>query len=156
MINEEYKIVNGKRMTCGIIIANKDNDILAGHPTGRGYHAQCYDLLKGCANKDEDDFACAARELKEESGINIFKKCHLKKIKDLGIFQYNKEKYIHLYLVRFTKFPNTKKLHCDSYFYNDRGEKIPEMNGYRVIKKNERHLFYKGIQFVLKKIDELN
>lgn len=156
MINESYKIVDGKRMTCGIIIADWNNSILAGHPTGKKYDKECYDLLKGCAEEGEEDFDCAVRELWEESGLKILsRKCHARNIKDLGIFNYSKGKLIHLYLVRFRRFPDIKKLHCDSYFTTDKGKVLPEMNGYRVIKKDERHLFYKGLQCVLKQIEEL-
>ena len=67
-------------MTCGIIISNDYDSILAGHPTGKRYNKECYDFLKGCAEEGEEDIDCALRELKEESGIDLkSKKNEIKK-----------------------------------------------------------------------------
>lgn len=151
---ENYKVVNGKRMTCGIIISNDYDSILAGHPTGKRYNKECYDFLKGCAEEGEEDIDCALRELKEESGIDLKNK--IDEIKDLGIFNYNREKNIHLFLYRVKEFPNIDYLKCTSYFEGYHGKMLPEMNGFRVIRKNERYLFYKAIQVVLKQIKELS
>lgn len=152
MINEEYKILNnGKRITCGIIIMDDNKSILAGHPTGKKYDKECYDILKGCCEKGEEDLDCALRELYEESGFVIKDK---EKIIDLGIKNYNKKKDMHLFLYRVKKFPSLKKLKCTSFFELN-GKMIPEMNGYKIINKNKRYLFYKGLQFIFKTIDEL-
>lgn len=155
MIRENYKIQsNGKRITCAVIIADSNNAILSGHATGKKYGNECYDLLKGCCDKGEEDIDCAIRELFEESGFSLQTKKDC--IIDLGIYKYNREKDIHVFLYRVNRFPNLKKLKCTSYFETPDGKTLPEMNGYRVIRKNERNLFYKGIQFVLNKIKELN
>ena len=52
--------------------------------------------------------------------------------------------------------PNLKSLKCISYFETDDGKSLPEMNGYKVIGKEERNLFYKGLQKILKNIKEIN
>lgn len=151
MLKENFKIINGKLITCGIIITNNNNDILAGHPTGKKYDKECYDILKGCCDKGEEDLDCALRELNEEAGIILPRE----EIVDLGVYEYNEEKNIHLFLFRTDEFPNLKKLHCKSYFETANGKMLPEMNGYKIINKHERHLFYKGIQKVLKNIKQL-
>ena len=93
---ENFKIVNGKRITCGIIIADKNNNILAGHPTGKKYDKECYDILKGCCDKGENDLECAIRELYEESGYIIKDK---ENIIDLGTVNYKRDKDIHLFFI---------------------------------------------------------
>jgi len=151
---ENFKILkNGKKITCGIIIIDKDNNILAGHPTGKKYDKECYDILKGCCDNGEEELDCAIRELYEESGYIIKDK---ENIIDLGIIDYKKDKDIHLFLYRINKMPDLKTLKCISYFETDNGRSLPEMNGYKVISKNERYLFYKSIQRVLKNIKEIN
>ena len=150
---ENFKIVNGKRITCGIIIADKNNNILAGHPTGKKYDKECYDILKGCCDKGENDLECAIRELYEESGYIIKDK---ENIIDLGTVNYKRDKDIHLFLYRTDSMPNLKSLKCISYFETDDGKSLPEMNGYKVIGKEERSLFYKGLQRILKNIKEIN
>ena len=150
---ENFKIVNGKRITCGIIIADKNNNILAGHPTGKKYDKECYDILKGCCDKGENDLECAIRELYEESGYIIKDK---ENIIDLGTVNYKRDKDIHLFLYRTDSMPNLKSLKCISYFETDDGKSLPEMNGYKIIGKEERHLFYKGLQKILKNIKEIN
>ena len=153
MINEEYKILNnGKRITCGIIIIDNSKSILAGHPTGKRYDSDCcYDILKGCCNKGEDDLDCALRELYEESGIEIKDK---ENIIDLGIKSYNKKKDIHLFLYKVKNFPKIDTLKCNSFFELN-GKMLPEMNGYKIINKDKRNLFYKGLQYIFKTIEEL-
>lgn len=150
---ENFKIVNGKRITCGIIIADKDNNILAGHPTGKPYDKECYDILKGCCDKGEEDLDCAIRELYEESGYVIEDK---DSIVDLGVIDYQKNKDIHLFLYRINLMPKLENLKCGSYFETEDGKSLPEMNGYKVIGKEERNLFYKGLQRILKNIKEIN
>lgn len=151
---ENYKILsNGHRITCGIILMNKDKAILAGHPTGKGFHKECYDILKGCCDAGEEDIDCAIRELREESGIDLSDKKD--KIIDLGIKHYNKTKDIHLFLYKVDKFPRLRSLTCNSYFPLN-GDMLPEMSGYKVISKKDRYLFYRGLQIVFKDIKEIN
>lgn len=144
---------SGKKISCGIILIDGDGQIFAGHPTGRSYTNGCYDLLKGCANKDEDDLDCAIREMKEESAFNV--KPYRDEIKDLGFFKYNKEKVLHLFLLRMEKLPSLLQVWCNSYFTDKSGRSYPEMNGYRIVGKDERRYFFRGIQNALKNIPEI-
>lgn len=154
-MEETFKLTKkGKKISCGIILADGDGRILAGHPTGRSYDKGCYDLLKGCADSNEDDLDCAIREMKEESGFNVAP--YRGEIKDLGLFNYNKEKVLHLFLLEMEKLPSLLQLWCDSQFTDKNGRTYPEMNGYKIIGKNEREYFFSGIQKALKTIKEIN
>lgn len=153
MFMEKLKrLKNGKYITCGVLIVDNENSILAGHPTGRKYDKECYDILKGCCDEGEEDIDCAIREVREESGIVLSKDDSLI---DLGIISYRSDKDIHLFLHRVDTLPDVKSLKCTSYFYTHDGKFLPEMNGFRVIKKDERQLLHKGLQKVIKGIKEI-
>ena len=150
MKKENFKILpNGNRITCGIIIMDKYKNILGGHGTNK----QGFDLLKGCCDENESDLECALRELREESGIIL----NNENIIDIGIKKYVKGKDIHLFLYKIgNNVIDLKSLNCTSYFETKSGKMLPEINYYRMIKKDERHLFYRSLQNVFKEIPELN
>lgn len=150
-MEENLKIrENGNLLTCGVILIDKFGTILAGHPTGRKYTKGCYDLLKGCSLVGEEDIDTAIREMKEESGIDISE--YKNKILDLGIHSYTKGKDIHLFLLHYNKLIDLDKLKCTTYFETKFGKLKPEMNGYKLIYKNERDYFSKSMQKVLNKV----
>ena len=145
---------DGKKISCGVILVDGDGTILAGHPTGRAYTHGCYDLFKGCAREGEEDLDCAIREMKEESGIDIRK--YREQIIDVGIHKYNREKVLHLYVLKMEELPSLLQVWCDSTFTDKQGRTYPEMNAYRRIGKDERHCFFRGIQNALNNIKEIN
>lgn len=145
------RLKNGNIVTCGIILIDEKGSILAGHPSGRGYDKECYDLLKGCADVGEEDIDTAIREMREESSIDLSQ--YKNEIVDLGIHKYIKGKDIHLFLLKANLNIDISKLRCSTYFTNKFGKNIPEMNGYKIIHKNERYYFTRSMQHVLKEID---
>jgi len=154
------------KVSCGVIIAD-DDSILLGHATGKS-KKYGYDIFKGWAWFNiENHKSAALRELKEESGIVLKRK----DLQDLGIFKYQKNKDLHLYIYRSKsikkEFPiNT--LHCKSTFpvsitpsYNVlswRGmsnlvQTLPEMDGFKICKINNMEQFmYRGLFKIISKI----
>ena len=132
---------------------DKDGNILAGHATGRKMDTG-WDFPKGCVDKNESHIHAAVREMREETGINLW---DIKdaQILDLGIFPHNKEKNIHIYLYQVDNFPNLDELECTSYFELN-GKQIPEVNAFKIISKEERHLFNKVLQDKFEIIDKYN
>lgn len=142
-----------KIVTAAIVMIDKDGNILAGHATGRKMDTG-WDFPKGCVDKNEPHIHAAVREMREETGINLW---DIKdaQILDLGIFPHNKEKDIHIYLYQVDNFPNLDELKCTSYFELD-GKQIPEVNAFKIISKEERHLFNKVLHNKFEIIDKYN
>ena len=142
-----------KLVTAAIVMINKKGDILAGHATGRKMDTG-WDFPKGCVDGNESHIHAAVRELMEETGINLWD-IEDAKLLDLGIFPHNKEKDIHIYLCQVDEFPNLDELECTSYFELD-GKQIPEVNAFKIISKEERHLFNKVLHNKFEIIDKYN
>ena len=142
------------KTTCGIIIINNERQILMGHSTGNKF----FDIPKGLMEKGEIPIQSAIRECKEETSLT-FKE---QQLLDLGIFFYNKEKVIHLFLI-FVEKNNIviSNLHCQSYFEHFSTKKLlPEVDFFRWIEINPleldkncaksmskvlKNLFFKGV-----------
>lgn len=152
-MKHDYKLVNGKMITCAVVIINEDGDILAVHPTGNKKDKD-YDLPKGCAEVNEFDLFAAIRELKEETDIWILKDEYYKLI-DLGVHPHNKKKDIHLFMYKVHSFPVLEQLKCTS-LCEKWGTHVPEINGYAIIKKNERYKFMNVLQDKFELIDKFN
>lgn len=125
------KSPEGKLITCGVIIKDANDKILACVPTGSSYY---FDIPKGCANKDEDDLDAAIRECREETGLRL--DSFRNEIEDLGVHKYLKHKDIHLFRLKFPfvaldNFVHTLK--CTSYFMDKDGIEKPEVSDYRVV-----------------------
>lgn len=84
-----------KKLSAGIIIINEYDEFLLGHSTGNVF----FDIFKGSTELNETPIQTALRECQEESGLQFTED----NIKELGIFSYNKEKDLHLFLCRVTK-----------------------------------------------------
>lgn len=107
------------KVTCGFLIKTDDGYLLC-HPSGREYGKGCYDIPKGCKDDGETDFECAARELKEETGLEMpSEQFHL--IEDCGRYNYTKEKDIHLFYAETHKI-DPSKLYCSSELDNGNKE----------------------------------
>ena len=97
-----------KKTTCAVVIINKEGDILGCHSMG----SVTYDFPKGCVEPGESDIDAAVRELKEEAGICVDKETLI----DCGIYNHNREKYIHIFIKQVSEFPNLNSLYCTTYF----------------------------------------
>lgn len=141
---------DGKLTTCAVVLINSNGDILGCHGYGKPKDYG-YDFPKGCADVGEEDFEAALRELKEETGIIAF----VEEMIDCGIYKHNKEKNIHLFIVRTECFPSIDKLTCSTYF-ELYGKKFPEIDSYKIISKENRHMFNKVLHNKFEIIDKFN
>jgi len=117
-----------KEISAGIIISCPSG-ILMCHPTEKSDKDGNYDIPKGHVEPGEDYFEACARELKEETGLDVndFKS----EIKELGRFFYRKGKDLYLFYVRLDYDIDVSKLVCKSTFVSKiSGRTLPEMDGY--------------------------
>ena len=144
------KIVNGKEVTCAVVICDKEGNILGCHGTGKPQDSG-YDFPKGLAEDGEEDIDAAARELYEETGITLPNEFLI----DCGVHPHNKQKNIHIFLYKVPDFKNFKMddLKCITYF-ELHGKHYPEVDGYKIISKEERNMFNKVLWNKFTIIDE--
>lgn len=137
-LSKEYERVKGwkdKKVTCGFFI-QWNNMYLAMLPTGRRAGYGQFDIPKGCCEEGEEHLACALRELKEETSIDLDNYQH-SEIEDWGVLPYNKEKDIHLFSVTIytnekdLTYPTPPTIECTSTFVNEKGETVPEMSSHK-------------------------
>lgn len=128
-----------KKVTCGTIIMTPDlKYVLLGHSTNNIH----WDIFKGIQESDELPIETALRELKEETSLNHI---HDLFLSDLGRYQYNTEKDIHLFIM-FTQQHeiDIKKMKCVSMVTKLNGkavEPFPEMDKFAWIPVSEIHLY---------------
>lgn len=121
-----------KKLSAGLVLTNGEK-FLACHVTGRHF----YDIPKGLVAANEEAVKACIREAEEETGLKI----NEEELTDLGIFEYYREKDLHLFLLKKENLPPTKDMRCSSFFLDRSGRKIPEVNGYRYISFKEKHLY---------------
>jgi 8-oxo-dGTP pyrophosphatase MutT (NUDIX family) len=117
--------VNGKIVSCGIVLLDPQGRVLLAHATGTDH----WDLPKGQGEPGETEAQSALREMAEETGIEI----DASRLVDLGRFAYRRDKDLHLFGAR-AKAGELDLSHCRcvSLFprRND-GVMIPEMDAWR-------------------------
>ncbi len=136
-----------KKTTCGIIILNEENEILMGKSNGNNF----FDIPKGLKDEGESYIDAAIRECHEETNIHFQKDV----LKDIGLFEYNKEKNIYLFFIKLNKKNiNMEDLKCNSFFEHYYSKKIlPEIEYFNWININniEQHTA-KSMSKILNKI----
>ena len=138
-------------ISCGFLILNSKNEILACHPTGAAFHDGCWNVPKGMReDHDETDYVTAIRELREETDLVYDEDLTL--VFDPGRMSYLPTKDIHLYVARVVNDDMISSVFCRSTFKNDRGFWIQEMDGFAWTSDIE--MFNKGLRPVIKKIFE--
>lgn len=147
------KINTMKLTTCAVVLIDKDGSILGCHSYGKKENTG-YDFPKGCKEENEEDIDAACRELYEETNITLTPE-DIKDLIDLGLHKHNKEKNIHIFLLKVEEFPDLDLLTCNSYFER-RGYKFPEVDGYKIITKKERYMFNDVLQNKFELIDKTN
>lgn len=138
-------------ISCGFLILNSKNEILACHPTGASFNNGCWNVPKGMKEEhDALDLYTAVRELKEETDLEY--DVDLKLVFDPGQMSYLPKKDIHLYVARVVNDDLISRVFCRSTFRNDRGFWIQEMDASTWTSDIE--MFNRGLRPVIKKIFE--
>lgn len=116
------------KVSCGVLIINEFNEIFVGHSTGNKF----FDIPKGLLDDGETPIDCAIRECQEESSIILFKE----NLIDLGVYKYNKEKDLHLFLTCIAKESiDINSLICTSMFEHIYTKKLlPEADYFKWMK----------------------
>lgn len=119
-----------KKLSAGLILTDGEW-FLGCHSTGNWF----YDLPKGEVGQYENPKETCIREAKEETNLNV----PADHLEDLGVFDYNPKKDLHLFLWKVEDLPDTDEMKCSSYFIHRYTEKeTPEVDGYRYIRFGEQ------------------
>lgn len=111
-----------RRLSCGILILNRQRELLLCHVTGQDH----WDLPKGGMNDGESPLQAALRETREETGLEFEPAALL----ELGRIDYRPKKDLHLFAVLMPRF-DPSLLRCESQFSQwGTGRRLPEMDGY--------------------------
>lgn len=100
-----------KNISCGVLITKKINDemhLLMCHSTNNTF----WDIPKGGIDLDESPIDTAIRELKEETGFSVSREDLI----DLGIFEYNRSKDLHLFKYNKDSDFDESKGVCTTFF----------------------------------------
>ena len=108
-----------RRTSCGVIVTDGER-ILLGHAT----RSPRWDIPKGEALPGESFAEAAARELREETGLEV-DPGHLV---SLGVNSYLRDKDLALFAFRAARLPEPKSLSCSSTFVTKKGEILPEFD----------------------------
>ena len=117
-----------KKLSCGIIIVDKNNRILMQHVTGQRH----WDIPKGTQDAGETTKETAIRELKEETGIVA----EAKDLIDIGLCHYNRFKDLYLFMLFVDKVDVTS-LVCSSVFIDDMEYEVPEADYFEMVDLSE-------------------
>ncbi len=114
-------------VTCGVMIINEFNELFVAHSTGNKF----FDLPKGMKDEGETPLQAVIRECDEETSI-VLKPDDLL---DLGQFNYNSKKHLHLFLTKVTKDSiKLDELVCRSMFEHPLSKRmLPEADGFKWI-----------------------
>ena len=132
-----YLSSDGKKLSCGFLVKDTNTGKYLGcHPTGQP--SGVYDIPKGCKAVGADDLDTACRELREETGLEVFP--YSDNIEDLGIHNQKRDKNIHLFKVEIPI--ELEKLSCDSTFIDFRDDiEKPEMDDFALLENKDHFLF---------------
>lgn len=114
-----------KQISVGLLLTD-GAVFLTCHSTGNKF----YDIPKGLPEPNETARMACIREVSEETGLDI----SAEELTDLGIFEYTRQKDLHLFLLNTNDLPATDKMVCSSFFSNRyTGKQQPEVDGFRYI-----------------------
>jgi 8-oxo-dGTP pyrophosphatase MutT (NUDIX family) len=117
--------VNGKIVSCGIVLLDPGGRVLLAHATGTNH----WDIPKGHGEPGESEVQSARREMVEETGIDVAPS----RLIDLGRYVYRRDKDLHLFAARASADElDLSRCVCVSLFpRRDDGVMIPEMDAWR-------------------------
>jgi 8-oxo-dGTP pyrophosphatase MutT (NUDIX family) len=109
-----------KRISCGVIVTN-GRQLLLGHAT----RSPRWDIPKGLAERDEPLVEAAARELHEETGLDVAPSA----LSPLGIHRYLRDKDLALFVWFPAEMPDPRRLYCASLI---EGSTLPELDRFGI------------------------
>lgn len=122
-----------KEITFAVFFIKKEHDkehLLMAHSTGNTF----WDVPKGGAELNETPVESAIREVFEETGVVI----NESDLKDLGVFTYNSQKNMHVFIYQGTKYPLVAECICTSTFTCPHtGRERPEVDAFKYIAFDE-------------------
>ena len=135
------------KISSGLVLT--DGNVILGCKVRYG---KGYDIPKGIIDKGESPQQACIRETKEETGILVDKR----ELQSYGRFkslkgEFAKDLYIFKWMPKI--LPDINKMYCSSYFYDDNGQRLPEVQGYSYISINEiNRKFSNALVRILEKI----
>lgn len=112
------------RTSCGVVVTDGAAVLL-----GRFARRALWDVPKGLAEPGEGFAAAAARELREETGLEAPPGA----LRELGVHRYLSGKDLALFLWRVEAMPAPEGLRCTSFFRAADGTLVPEFDGFAVL-----------------------
>ena len=117
-------------VSCGTLVLNGAGELLLCHVTNTAR----WDIPKGMRDAGETALQAAMRELMEEAGL-VFAP---ERFEEIGLFDYRRDKRLHLFLVRGADQVDLRTLVCTSFFPHPKtGQPTPEADGFRWAARNE-------------------
>ena len=113
-----------RRTSCGVVVTNGGSVLV-----GRFARRSRWDVPKGIAAPGEDFAAAAARELREETGLEAPPGA----LRSLGVHRYLPGKDLALFLWRVEAMPAPEGLRCASFFRASDGALVPEFDAFAVL-----------------------
>ena len=126
-----------KRLSCGILVLNRQHELLLCHATGTWH----WDIPKGGSEPGETPLQSAQRETLEETGLRF----EAEELQELGRFSYRPDKDLHLFMVLSARFDASTCV-CTTHYRDGWGRSRPEMDGFewtlfgRVHRRCSRHM----------------
>jgi 8-oxo-dGTP pyrophosphatase MutT (NUDIX family) len=112
-----------KSVSAGVIVTDGVT-LLLGHVT----NGKNWDIPKGGIDAGETPVQGAVRELQEETGLVV----EQHQLLELGVFDYKKDKQLHLFLWHVLTMPNIQDCVCQSMFDGFKG-KQPELDAFQLV-----------------------
>lgn len=135
-----------KKISAGLILTDKTK-FLGCHSTGNYF----YDIPKGSIEEGETPREACVREVQEETGLLV----NHENLIDLGVFEYNYEKNLHLFLLVKDDLPSADNMICTTYFETKKGKILPEADRFRYIKFAEKEVFLtENMKRVVQKVED--
>jgi 8-oxo-dGTP pyrophosphatase MutT (NUDIX family) len=119
--------------SCGVLITKQINGephLLMCHATNNNF----WDIPKGGLDINETPINAAIRELQEETGFIV----KPEDLTDLGVFEYNNKKDLHLFLYNLDSKFNAEEGICTTYFMCPYKKiNVPEVDDFKYIPYNK-------------------